>query len=137
MLLIVIYDIIIVMNPNEIVKRNLLGEPLSENALKLARGIYNTYITLDEELSLEIKIPTFFKLLNLHPCKESVRDIQNLLEELNEPLAVRNFEFNGEKIQLKFVQFCSYKIGEETIKIELSEEYLHAQREYMLDSFLF
>jgi hypothetical protein len=125
------------MNSDAIIKQNLLVEPLSSDALKLARGIYNTYITQDEELSLEIRIPTFFKLLNLHPCKESIEHIQNLLEELNEPLAIRNFEFNGEKIQLKFVQFCSYKIGENTIKIELSPEYLHAQSEYMLDCFLF
>jgi len=125
------------MKSKEIIKQNLLAEPLSDNALRLARGIYNTYIAQDEELSLEIKIPTFFKLLNLHPCKDSILDIQNLLEELNEPLAVRNFEFNGEVTQLKFIQFCNYKIGEETIKIELSPEYLHAQSEYMLDSFLF
>lgn len=121
----------------EIVKRNLLAEPLSLNAMKLARGIYNTYLAMDEDLSLEIKLQNIFKLLNLQPCKDSIQDIQDLLEEINEPLAVRNFEFEGESIQLKFVQFCTYEIGEETIKIELSPEYLHAQSEYMLDSFLF
>ncbi|MDY0122992.1 hypothetical protein [Sulfurimonas sp.] len=121
----------------EIVKRNLLAEPLSLNAMKLARGIYNTYLAMDEDLSLEIKLQNIFKLLNLQPCKDSINEIQDLLEEINEPLAVRNFEFEGESIQLKFVQFCTYEIGEETIKIELSPEYLHAQSEYMLDSFLF
>jgi hypothetical protein len=125
------------MNPDEIIKHNLLAEPLSPDALKLARGIYNTHISLDEEFEMEIKIPIFYKLLNLQPSEASINYIQDLLEELNEPLAIRNFEFNGEKIQLKFVQFCCYKIGNESIKIELSEEYLHAQREYMLDSFLF
>lgn len=125
------------MNPEEIIKKNLLAEPLSPDALKLARGIYNTHISLDEELEMEIKIPIFYKLLNLQPSQESTDYIQELLEELNEPLAIRNFEFQGEKIQLKFVQFCCYKIGNESIKIELSEEYLHAQREYMLDCFLF
>ena len=125
------------MKKEEIIKRNLLAEPLSENAIKLARGIYNTHIAMDEDLSLEIKFQNIFKLLNLHPCKDSIKDIQNLLEEINEPLAVRNFEFEGETIQLKFIQFCTYEIGEETIKIELSPEYLHAQSEYMLDSFLF
>jgi hypothetical protein len=125
------------MNIDEIIKHNLLAEPLSPDALKLARGIYNTHISLDEEFEMEIKIPIFYKLLNLLPSEASINYIQDLLEELNEPLAIRNFEFNGEKIQLKFVQFCSYKIGNESIKIELSEEYLHAQREYMLDCFLF
>lgn len=126
----------VVMNSDVIIKQNLLAEPLSSGALKLARGIYHTYITLDEGFSLEIRIPIFYKLLNLQPCQDSIDNIQNLLEELNEPLAIRNFKFKGETIQLKFVQFCSYKIGEETIKIELSPEYLHAQSEYMLDSFL-
>ena len=123
------------MNSDEIIKQNLLAEPLSDNALKLARAVYNTYITYDD-FEMEIKFQTFYKLLNLHPCKDSVNDIQNLLEELNEPLAVRNFEFHGETTQLKFIQFCSYRIEKETIKINLSEEYLHAQSEYMLDSFL-
>ena len=109
--------IVYVMESNKIIKQNLLAEPISENALKLARAIYNTYITLDEELSLEIKIPTFFKLLNLQPCTDSIKDIQNLLEELNEPLAVRKFEFNGRKIQLKFIQFCNYTINEKTVTI--------------------
>ncbi|MBW6488556.1 hypothetical protein [Sulfurimonas sp.] len=125
------------MNPDEIIKHNLLAEPLSLDALKLARGIYNTHISLDEEFEMEIKIPIFYKLLNLQPSEASINYIQDLLEELNEPLAIRNFEFNKEKTQLKFVQFCCYKIGNESIKIELSEEYLHAQREYMLDCFLF
>lgn len=123
------------MNTDEIVKQKLLAEPVSENALKLARAIYNTYITYDD-LNMEIKFQTFFKLLHLHSCKDSIKDIQDLLEELNEPLAVRNFEFNGETIQLKFIQFCAYTIHEETIEINLCPEYLHAQSEYMLDSFL-
>ncbi|MCW8895739.1 MAG: hypothetical protein OQK48_00025 [Sulfurimonas sp.] len=112
-----------------------MGEPLSSNALKLARAIYNTYLTYDD-LDMEIKFATFFKLLNLHPCKDSINDIQDLLEELNEPIAVRNFEFHGEVTQLKFVQLCTYSIKKETIEINLNEEYLHAHNTYMLDSFL-
>ena len=123
------------MNHDEIIKQKLLAEPMSEDALKLARAIYNTYITYDD-LEMEIKFSTFFKLLNLHPCKNSIIDIQNLLEELNEPLAVRNFEYEGKTIQLKFIQFCSYVIKKDTIELELSESYLHAQQYYMQDSFL-
>ncbi|MCF6340884.1 MAG: hypothetical protein L3J10_09090 [Sulfurimonas sp.] len=123
------------MNHDEIIKQKLLAEPLSEDALKLACAIYNTYVTHDD-LKMEIKFSTFFKLLNLHPCKNSIIDIQNLLEEINEPLAVRNFEYKGETIRLKFIQFCSYTIKNETIKLELSAKYLYAQKYYMLDSFL-
>ena len=92
------------MNREEIHKQKLLGEPLSDKALKLARAIYNTYVTYDD-YEMEIKFPTFFKLLDLQPCKDSIDDIVYLLEELNEPLAVRNFEFQGVTTQLKFIQF--------------------------------
>ena len=94
------------MNSDEIVKQKLMSEPVSERALKLARAIYHTYVSYGD-LNMETKFETFFKLLNLHPCSDSVKDIQNLLEELNEPLAIRNFEFHGVTTQLKFVQFCT------------------------------
>ncbi|MDA7818444.1 hypothetical protein N9A28_09670 [Sulfurimonas sp.] len=123
------------MDKEEIIKQKLLHEPLSDKALKLARAVYNTYVTYDD-FSMEIKFDTFFKLLDLHPCKDSISDIQELLEELNEPLAVRNFEFNGVKTQLKFIQFCTYKVNSETVTIELCADYMHAHLYYMKDAFL-
>jgi hypothetical protein len=123
------------MDKIEIKKRRLLAEPLSQKALKLARAIYNTYLTYDDR-KMEIKFETFFKLLQLQPCKDSVNDLQWLLEELNEPLAIQNFEFNGVTTQLKFVQFCNYKINKETLTIILNPEYLHAHMNYMQDAFL-
>ncbi|RLA74033.1 MAG: hypothetical protein DRG78_21715 [Epsilonproteobacteria bacterium] len=119
----------------EIKKRKLLSEPMDEKALKLARAVYNTYITYDN-MEMEIKFTTFFKLLDLHPCKDSINDIIYLLEELNEPLAIKNFEFNGVTTQLKFIQFCNYKINKETVEITLSPDYMHAHLNYMLDAFL-
>jgi len=123
------------MDKKEIKKRKLLAEPLSEKALKLARAVYNTYVTYDD-MEMEIKFATFFKLLQLQPCKDSISDIQWLLEELNEPLAVKNFEYNSVTTQLKFIQFCNYKINKETVTIKLSPEYLHAHMNYMEDAFL-
>lgn len=103
--------------------------------MKLARAVYNTYITY-EDMHIEVKFATFFKLLDLHPCKDSLNDIQWLLEELNEPLAVKNFEFEGKTTQLKFIQFCNYTIGTDTLSIDISPEYLHAHQHYMEDAFL-
>lgn len=123
------------MDKKEIKKQKLLHEPISEKALKLARAIYNTYITYDD-YDMEIKFETFFKLLQLHPCKDSIDDIVNLLEELNEPLAVKNFEFEGQTIQLKFIQFCNYSIGSDTITINIRPDYMHAHLNYMSDAFL-
>lgn len=116
-------------------KQKLLSEPLSNKALKLARAIYNTYITYDD-LHIEVKFSTFFKLLDLHPCKDSLNDIQWILEELNEPLAVKNFEYEGKTTQLKFIQFCNYKITTEILIIEICPHYLHAHKYYMEDAFL-
>jgi len=123
------------MDNQDIKKRKLLAEPLSDKALKLARAVYNTYVTYDD-MEMEIKFATFFKLLQLQPCKDSISDIQWLLEELNEPLAVKNFEYNGVTTQLKFIQFCNYKINKETVTIKLSPEYMHAHMNYMEDAFL-
>jgi len=123
------------MDAIEIKKRKLLAEPVSEKALKLARAVYNTYITYDD-FEMEIKFTTFFKLLELHPCKDSINDIIYLLEELNEPLAVKNFEFNGHTTQLKFIQFCNYTINHETVTIILNQDYMHAHLNYMADAFL-
>ena len=123
------------MDKQDIKKRKLLAEPLSDKALRLARAVYNTYVTYDD-MEMEIKFATFFKLLQLQPCKDSISDIQWLLEELNEPLAVKNFEYNGVTTQLKFIQFCNYKINKETVTIKLSPEYMHAHMNYMEDAFL-
>ena len=123
------------MDKQDIKKRKLLAEPLSDKALRLARAVYNTYVTYDD-MEMEIKFATFFKLLQLQPCKDSISDIQWLLEELNEPLAVKNFEYNGVTTQLKFIQFCNYKINKETVTIKLSPEYTHAHMNYMEDAFL-
>ena len=123
------------MDDVKIKKRKLLAESISPKALKLARGIYNTYITYDD-FEMEIKFITFYKLLDLQPCKDSINDIQCLLEELNEPLSIKNFEFNGVTTQLKFIQFCNYTINKDTVTIILSEEYMHAHLNYMADAFL-
>jgi len=124
------------MSLHKIEKQKLFHEPLSEDALRLARAIYNTYIKNEQELFMEIKISTVLNFLNLHPSKDSIVYIKNLFEELNEPICVNNFKFYANVYPLRFIVFCSYIIKEETIEIELSEEFLYAENEYMLDPFL-
>ena len=124
------------MSLHEIKKQKLLHEPFSDDALKLARAIYNTHKKDDEELFLEIKVPTIIKLLNLHPSKEAIKYIRDLLEELNEPLCVRGFKFFAKVYPMRFITFCTYEINEETLELNLSEEFLHVENEYMLDPFL-
>ncbi|EDZ63334.1 hypothetical protein SMGD1_1731 [Sulfurimonas gotlandica GD1] len=124
------------MSLHEIIKQKLLQEPFDNDALKLARAIYNTYLENDKELFMDIKINTVLNLLKLQSSKEALKYIRFLFEELNEPLCVKNFKYYANTYPMRFVVFCSYKIKDETIEIELNEEFLHVEEHYMLDPFL-
>ncbi|MBU1989290.1 hypothetical protein KJ691_00950 [bacterium] len=124
------------MSLHTITKQKLLSEPFSYEALRLARAIYNTYVNLDKELSMEIKIKSVENLLKLDSGVDTVSYIKKLFEELNEPLAVRDFKFYAQVYPIRFITFCRYTIKDTLIEIELSEEFLHAESEYMLEPFL-
>lgn len=124
------------MELHKIVKQKLLSEPFSDDALRLARAIFNTYVEDDKNLYMEIQITAIDALLKLRQGQEATEYIVTLLEELNEPLMVKDFKFYGEISKMKFLHFCKYKINKDTIEIELSEEFLLAESEYMLDKFL-
>ncbi len=125
-----------IMNLYTIEKQKLLYETISDDALKLARAIYNTYIENDKDLFMEIKILTILNLLNLQSSKDAIKYIRYLLEELNEPLCVKNFKYFSKIYPMRFVVFCTYVIKDGMIEIELSDEFLHVEDEYMLDPFL-
>nr|MDA3907657.1 hypothetical protein [Sulfurimonas sp.] len=98
------------MSLHEIKKQKLLQEPFDNDALKLARAIYNTYLENDKEFFMEIKIKNIFNLLKLQSSKEVLKYIRFLFEELNEPLCVKNFKYYAKTYPMRFVVFCSYKI---------------------------
>ncbi|PHQ65495.1 MAG: hypothetical protein COB99_03650 [Sulfurimonas sp.] len=124
------------MSLHTIEKQQLLQEPFDDDALKLARAIFNTYLENDKDLFMEIKIKGIFNLLKLQSSKEALKYVRFLFEELNEPLCIKNFKYYAKEYPMRFVVFCRYKIHDETIEIELSEEFLHVEDEYMLDPFL-
>ncbi|MCD6258453.1 MAG: hypothetical protein J7J31_02505 [Helicobacteraceae bacterium] len=118
-------------------KQTLLSEPLSQDAMRLARALYNTYKENDDgDLDMYIKIEAILRLLKLEDTQESLLYIRKLLEELNEPLGVKDFNFDGKIYPLHFVIFCKYSFDERTLHIQLSQEYLDVQQNYMQDAFL-
>ncbi len=121
---------------HEIQKQKLLQEPLEPDVLKLARAIYNTYIEDNYELFLDIKITILLNLFNLPKSDKSLKYIKYLFEELNEPLCVKNFKFFANVYPMRFIYFCTYSIQNDFIEIELSEEYLYAIENYMIDPYL-
>lgn len=124
------------MNIHKIEKQYLLGDVFSPDALSLARAIYNTYIKEDKSLYMEIRLDKIESLLKIPSYFDTVLYITEVLEEINEPIGVRDFKYFTKVYPMRFLVFCSYEIGEETIEIYLSEEFLHAEEFYMIDNFL-
>ena len=124
------------MSLHKIQKQKLLKEPIDTDVKILARAIYNTYLENEKNLYMEIKIKTVFNLLNIQSGIKELNYIKYLLRELNEPLCVKDFKYFNKIYPMRFVVFCNYVIKDETIEIELSEEFLHVENEYMLDPFL-
>ncbi len=124
------------MKKEEIQKQRLLSEPFSDDVLKLARAIYNTYLLNDKELEMSLQLTTMFKLFHLQPSNDSVSYLQGLLIELNEPLCVRNFKEGNKVYPMRFINFCEYKFTPNTLEIELHQDFLDVEHYYMEDSFL-
>lgn len=124
------------MSIHKIIKQKLLSEPFSGDTLKLMKAIYNTYVTENFNLDLEIKLHTILKHLNLDNNEHSHKYLVTLFEDMNEPLKIENFKFYMDEYPVRYVTFCKYKIDSEIVEITLNEEYIVVEKEYMLDSFL-
>ncbi|MBU1928060.1 hypothetical protein KKG77_03580 [bacterium] len=124
------------MNIAKPVKLNLFKVPLSNEALKVARALYNTYLIKNRELHLEIKLQAFVNLLKIPYDTYAIEYILSIFEELNEPLEVLNFRYEKNFYPRRFIFFCKYEIIHDTIIIDISGEYFHAHDNYMSDTFL-
>ena len=116
-------------------KQKLLNEPLSDEALKLGRAIYNTYLE-NEELEMQINISKLFKLFKLNATNDSLAYIKSIFMELTEPIIVKNFKFWNNIYPMRIVTFCIYRFHDDYVDIELSEEFLEVEKTYMIDNFL-
>jgi len=116
-------------------KQQLLMEPLSNNALKLARALYHTY-KKDEDLYIKASLKVICSIFKIDTSSHSIKFLVDIFEELNEPIMVQNFKFYTKKYDRKFLTFCKYKITSESVEVMLNEEFLYAEKEYMLDNFL-
>lgn len=125
------------MHLKKIEKQKLLSEPLSKDAQRIARAIYNTYAQNENDLYLEIHLSIVYKLLNIDPDDpNSLPYLRELLKEINEPLAVKNFEYKRVTYPVRYVNFFDFQFDGDTLQIELHEEFLHVLKYYMLDTFL-
>ncbi len=124
------------MSLHTIKKQYLLGDTFSGDALHLARAIHNSYIENDEDLYMEIHLQKIISLLKIENCYDQIRQITQILEEINEPIGVRNFKYYGDEYEIRFLVFCSYEFEDDMVNIYLSEEFLYAEKLYMIEDFL-
>ncbi|WP_373069942.1 hypothetical protein [Sulfurimonas sp.] len=120
---------------HKIIKQQLLHEPLSEDAVKLGRALYNTFLD-NGELDMHIELSKLFKLFKLPASNESLSYIKSIFIELTEPIIVKNFKFWNDVYPIRIVTFCLYTFGDDFVDIELSEEFLEVEKNYMIDRFL-
>ena len=120
---------------HKIKKQQLLHEPLSDDAIKLGRAIYNTFLD-NGELEMRVEISKFFKIFKLPATHESLQYIKDLFIELTEPLVVKNFKFWNDLYPIRIVTFCLYTFEDDYVNISLSEEFLEVEKNYMIDNFL-
>jgi hypothetical protein len=120
---------------HKIKKQQLLHEPLSDDAVKLGRAIYNTFLE-NGELDMHIEISKLFKLFKIPATNESLAFIKNVFIELTEPIIVKNFKFWNDVYPIRIVTFCLYTFEDNYVNIELSEEFLEVEKNYMIDNFL-
>ena len=116
---------------------------LSDDAVKLANVIYNTYVQEDYPY-LEIKVNRLCEIFGFRGythSKEELDYIRGLFEELNEPIAVVDFKYGSKTYDWKALQFCSFETpwqdSDQTIEIVINEMYLAAVKEYMEKPFIY
>jgi hypothetical protein len=124
------------MNIEKPIKNNLFKTPLSDEALRVARAIYNTYFVKGNELHLEIKIQMIANLLKIPPDTSATQHLIQIFEELNEPLEVLNFRYEKNFYPRRFIFFFKYEIIQDRVIIDISSEFLYAHDNYMSDAFL-
>ena len=112
---------------------------LSDDAIKLANAIYNTYL-LDKYPYLHIPVNRLCGMFGLDFSKASTDRLREIFEELNEPIVVTNFQYGSKVHDWTVLQFCEFEKnwedGDAYIDIYLEEMYVEAIKRFMEKPFI-
>ena len=107
---------------------------LSDEAIKLANAIYNTYL-LDKYPYLHIPVERLCGMFGLGFSKESTDHLRKVFEELNEPIVVTDFQYGSKVHRWTVLQFCEFEKkwedGDAYIDIYIEEMYIEAMKRFM------
>ena len=120
-------------------QRPFISELPSQEAIKLANAIYQTY-ALEEESHIKISVKRLCQVFERKHNAETVRYFKRLFEELNEPVVVTDFDYDGHYYKWLVLQFCSFEKfwdnKDRYCYIAVNEVYLKAMRELMKKPFI-
>jgi hypothetical protein len=85
---------------------------------------------------MHISLPKLYELFKLPNINDSLKEIKAIFLELNEPIMVKDFKFYADVYEMRIMTFCTYEFKEGYVDIELNEEFLEAEKNYMIDKFL-
>ncbi len=112
---------------------------LSDDAVHLANAIYNTYV-LEDDPELVISVDRLYAAFRYARAKESYDYINHLFTQLNEPIAVSDFEYRGTIYGWKILEFCKFtkpwQEADDYLELEINEMYLAAMGRFMDEPFL-
>ncbi|MEA3523890.1 MAG: hypothetical protein U9R50_13080 [Campylobacterota bacterium] len=111
----------------------------SEDAIKLANAIYQTYLVEDNPY-LTLSVARLCDIYALEHSKETISFFKELFEELNEPVVIENFTYEKKLYKWLAIEFCSFEEvwhdEDEFIDILLNEMFLAAMQKLMPKAFI-
>ncbi len=122
-------------------KKNLfIVEMPSEDAIKLANAIYNTYIYEGKNPYLDLSVHRLCEMYDLPDTEQGHKRIKEIFEDLNEPAVVENFKYRGKTIDWKVITFCEFehvwRDKDAFIEVNVNEMYLAAMQHFMKEPYL-
>jgi hypothetical protein len=120
-------------------KQRLISAIPSKDAIKLANAVYQTYI-VEEYSHLKLSIKRLCEVFQFDKTPETIAYFKLLFDELNEPVAVKDFAYEENFYKWLVLDFCSFEqewqLEDEYIYVAINEIYLHAMQELMRDPFI-
>jgi hypothetical protein len=111
----------------------------SKDAIKLANAIYQTYM-LEDDPSLSLSVIRLCEVFALTYSKETYLYFLKLFDELNEPVALKDFSYENRVYEWLVAEFCTFdsewKFEDKHIQITVNEIYLSAMQSLMEEPFI-
>jgi len=124
------------MNPEK--KRDLFKRP-SDAAVRLANDIYYTYLQ-EEGNCICISVNRLCEVFGDSEIMNVKIGVAQIFEELNEPIALKDYHYRGEKITWRMIQFFTYHFftenDQEYIHVEIDELFLDALEKLESEPFI-